>query len=59
MGKIYQKHKIYQMDKNIYGHKIYQMAVKYANIFSLKGPPKYIQMGIFGMQMYHVAILVW
>jgi hypothetical protein len=40
------------------------MAIKiphgYKNIptFSIPRPPKYSQIGIFGMQIYHLAILV-
>jgi hypothetical protein len=36
----------------------YPKAVKYTNIFSFQGPPKYTQIGCIGMQIYHPATLV-
>jgi hypothetical protein len=33
------------------------MAVKYTNIVPFQGPPKYTQIGIFGMKIYHLADL--
>jgi hypothetical protein len=40
------------------GRKIYRMAVKYINIIRLQDPPKFIQIGIFGLKIYHLATLV-
>jgi hypothetical protein len=47
------------------GHKIYQMVAKYTkwpnNIYQhlpLHDPPKLIEIGIFGLQIYHLATLV-
>jgi hypothetical protein len=33
------------------------MVVKYANIFHSNSPPKYIQFGIFGIEINHLATL--
>jgi hypothetical protein len=35
---------------------MYQTAMKLTNIFRW-GPPKYTQIGIFGMKIYHLATL--
>jgi hypothetical protein len=37
------------------GHKLYQTAVKYTNIF--QGPPKYTPIRIFGLKINHLATL--
>jgi hypothetical protein len=34
---------------------IFSMAIDYINIFQSKGPPKFTQIGIFGMKMNHLA----
>jgi hypothetical protein len=61
-----------KMGRNIPNyHKIYQMALKYTNwpqirpnvhkiyqLLPLQGPPKFIQIGIFGLKIYHLATLV-
>jgi hypothetical protein len=39
------------------GHKLYQMAVKYYK-FPFQGPPKFTQIGIFGLNLKHLATLV-
>jgi hypothetical protein len=38
---------------------MYQMDVRNSNdnYFPIQGPPKYTQIGIFGMKMYHLATL--
>jgi hypothetical protein len=33
------------------------MAIKYVNIFPIKGPPKFTQIGIFGLKRNHLATL--
>jgi hypothetical protein len=38
-----------------HGHKIYQMAIQYTNFAKLQDPRKFIQMGIFGLKVYHLA----
>jgi hypothetical protein len=60
--------KIYQLNTNYSnGHKIYHMAVKYSKWssntytylrFPFQGPPKYIQIGIFGRKLNHLATLI-
>jgi hypothetical protein len=40
------------------GLKICQIATKYTGTFPFQGPPKYTQIGIFGMKIYHLATLV-
>jgi hypothetical protein len=72
MKYIYQiGHKIYQIGHKMYqiDHKIYQMAIlKYTKLkpikrqlnmpnFPFSGLPKYTKIGIFGMQIYHLATL--
>jgi hypothetical protein len=37
--------------------KIFQMAIKYINIFQSRGPPKFTQIGIFGLKRNHLATL--
>jgi hypothetical protein len=37
------------------GHKMYQMAIEH---FPLPGPPKFTQIAIFGLKIYHLATLV-
>jgi hypothetical protein len=37
---------------------IFQMAIEYANLFPFLGPPKFTQIGIFGLKIYHRATLV-
>jgi hypothetical protein len=45
-------HKLYQMVVNIpNGHKIYQH-------FPFQGPPKFIQIGIFGLKINHLATVI-
>jgi hypothetical protein len=45
-------------DHKIYGCQIDQMAIKYVNAFNyIKGPPKFTQIGIFGLKIYHLATL--
>jgi hypothetical protein len=34
-----------------------KMAIKIPQHFPFKGPPKYTQIGIFGLQIYHLATL--
>jgi hypothetical protein len=54
--------KIYQMNTNYtkrpYGHKLYQTAVKYTNIFPSKALQNVPKLGFFGLKMYHLAILL-
>jgi hypothetical protein len=61
-GKIYQTAQKYtKLPKNIPKcHKTYEMAVKYTKCqnFSLQDTPKYTQIGIFGLKIYHLATLV-
>jgi hypothetical protein len=38
--------------------KLFQITVKYNNIFPFQGPPKYTQVGIFGRKRNHLATLV-
>jgi hypothetical protein len=61
--------KTYQNGKYILNdYKIYQMAIKYTKWpkntrngrkifqhFTFRDPPKYTQIGIFGMKIYHLA----
>jgi hypothetical protein len=35
------------------------MAIEYANIFHSKALPRYSQIGILGMHLYHLATLVY
>jgi hypothetical protein len=64
--KIPKRGKIYQMATgctkrplNIYnGRKIDQMVIKYTKIFHLQDPPKFTQIGIFGLKTNHLATLV-
>jgi hypothetical protein len=35
-------------------HKVFQMAIKYKNIFQSQGPPTFTQIGIFGMKTKHI-----
>jgi hypothetical protein len=40
------------------GRKIFQMTIKYTNIFhSTYGPPKFTQIDIFGFKIYHLATM--
>jgi hypothetical protein len=51
-------HKIPKLEKYIYvpnGHKIFQMAIKYANNFHFLGAPKFTQIG---MKLYHLATML-
>jgi hypothetical protein len=65
--KLPNDHKMYQMTINITNlrknilicGKIYQMAIKYANIFHyIQDPPKFTQSGILGLKIYHLATLL-
>jgi hypothetical protein len=61
LGKTYQNGKTVPND-----HKLYQMAIMYIDtpnshkiyiLFPLQVPPKYTQIGIFGMKINHLATL--
>jgi hypothetical protein len=52
MSEIPKRGKIYQIVTELpNGHKIYQL-------FPVQGPPKFTQIGIFGMKINHLATLV-
>jgi hypothetical protein len=48
-------HKIFHM--GIRGRTTYQTAIKYT-IFTLSDPPKYAQVGVIGVIIYHLASMV-
>jgi hypothetical protein len=48
----------YQMAINVLnGCNIFQMTIEYINLFHSKAHPKFTQIGIFGMKIYHLATL--
>jgi hypothetical protein len=48
----------YQTGKNIPNyHKMYQMAIKIFQPFPIQGPPKFTQIWIFCLKIYHLATL--
>jgi hypothetical protein len=50
--------KMYQMAKDIpNGCQIFQMAIKYTNIFHSKAGPKHTQICVFGLKIYYLATL--
>jgi hypothetical protein len=55
-------HKLYQTALHILGipnsHKLYQRAVKIYQHFIFQGPPKYTQIGIFGLKVNRLATLM-
>jgi hypothetical protein len=40
------------------GLQIYQMVIKFTNIFHCKALQKFTQIGIFGLEIYHLATLI-
>jgi hypothetical protein len=66
MGKLYQMATNYTKRPQIIpkfsdnipnGLKIFQMAIKYTKQFAFQGPPKFTQIGIFGLKINHLAAL--
>jgi hypothetical protein len=58
--------KIYQIatklpngNKNVpRGRNIFQTDIEYTHLFPLKDPPKFTQIGIFGLKINHLATLI-
>jgi hypothetical protein len=58
--------KTYQIGKNVINdHKLYHTAINYTNghriyqQLTIKGPPKFTQIGIFGLKTNHLATMVY